>query len=306
MRFRIRPTAAAAVAAFFLAGTSQAGQVRVNVVNFSFVPQEVSVNQGDQVVWFWVNAGHSVTSGSGCNASGIFNSGTQSANTRFSWKSTGLGDVNYICIPHCPSMAGVVSVATSGANVSDFRITEVRVASAPPHTVDFIEITNMGTASGNLGRYRVVTAGITTELHINDIVVPAGGRLVIHPGSTGVNTATDIFLPTVTMTNPGSVALYYPNSVTPALTDPNMVVDFVQWGAGTQPNEATAVEALTWTTGAFIPTVADGHSYEFCGTRTDRGPAFWRGISEPNPGTNGNCSTPVQSSTWGSVKTLYR
>jgi hypothetical protein len=203
-------------------------------------------------------------------------------------------------------MTGSISVAASGANVADFRITEVRVATAPPHTVDFIEIANLGTASGNLGRYRVTMNGIPFDIPMNDLIVAAGARVVVHPGSSGTNTATNLFVPAVTLTIPGSAGLYVPNSVNGSLLEPTMLVDFVQWGAGAQPTEVTAAAALYWTAGGFIPQVADGHSMEFCGLRTDRGPTFWKGISVPNPGSNGNCSTPTSTATWGTIKTLYR
>jgi plastocyanin len=309
MRFRIVSIPATFVAAVLMsAAFADAGQVRVNVTGSNtFSPDNVTVNQGDQVVWFWVGTGHSVTSGTGCGASGsLFNSGVRSAGTRFAWKSENAGAVGYVCLPHCATMDGVITVQASGASVSDFRITEVRVSSTAPHTVDFIEITNLGTAQGNLGRYRVVTAGVTSEIPVNDLLVNAGARVVVHPGSTGANTNADIFLPAVTMTVPGSVGLYVPNSVNTSLTDATMLADFVQWGAAAQANEATAATALFWTAGAFIPQVADGHSMEFCGAGTDRGPAFWRGISVPNPGTTGNCTTPVESVTWGAIKTLHR
>lgn len=309
MRFRTVSIPAAFMAAVLMsAAFADAGQVRINVTgSTTFSPDQVTVNEGDQVVWFWVGTGHSVTSGTGCSASGsLFNSGVRSAGTRFAWKSAGDGPVGYVCLPHCATMDGTITVQASGASVSDFRITEVRVSSTAPHTVDFIEITNLGTALGNLGRYRVVTAGVTSEIPVNDLLVNADGRVVIHPGSSGANTTTDIFLPAVTLTVPGSIGLYVPNSVNTSLTDATMLADFVQWGAAAQANEATAATALFWTAGAFIPQVADGHSMEFCGAGADRGPTFWRGISVPTPGAAGNCSTPVAPATWGAIKVLHR
>ena len=48
----------------------------------------------------------------------------------------------------------------------------------------------------------------------------------------------------------GSLALYAPSTATDgqaALTEADMLIDFVQWGAGGQANEATAVAATFWT-----------------------------------------------------------
>jgi len=84
------------------------------------------------------------------------------------------------------------------------------------------------------------------------------------------------------------------------------LLDFVQWGAGGQGNEATAQAAGFWAAGAAITDVAAGHSIEFCGQPGQYGAAQWHEISTPNFGGDGNCATPTFSTTWGRIKTLYR
>ncbi len=295
---------------------AHAGQVRVDVGNFQFSPSAVTVNLGDQVVWVWTGGNHSVTSGTdGKVGDGIFNSDILSAggggsNSAFTWKSDRTGSIPYFCIPHFPDMTGSITVQPgSGAAVADFRITEVLYnAGGGP---DLIEITNMGTASGNLGRYRLAIPGDVEGLPIASITVGANGIVVIHPNATGTNSTSNVFAPLLSALPDaaGSVALYTPNTVSghTALTDGTQIVDYVQYGAGGQANEATAVAAGLWTTGQFVPTVGIANrSIEFCGNRSDHGAAQWSEIDPTNFGSDGNCVTPLIPSTWGRVKTLYR
>lgn len=311
---RRTPLALASTLLVLIASTADSGQVRVNVSGTAFTPSAISLNQGDQVVWVWTSGSHTVTQGSvagGCPGStpvgSIFSTGDLALNgARFAWKSDRTGSIPYFCIPHCDlGMVGSLNVAASGVSVSDFRITEVRHTTA--HEADYVEIANLGTGGGNLGQYRLsVQSGVAVTLPLVDIVVPVGGRVVVHFGVSGTNTQTDLFFAGTTLGSNGSAALYVPNTVNASLAATSMLVDFVQWGAAAQPNEATAVAAGYWASGAFAPSVADDHAIEFCGTAADRGVGFWQGITNPNPGTNGGCSTPATRSTWGRVKAIYR
>ncbi|HVP14530.1 MAG TPA: hypothetical protein VMS88_03235 [Terriglobales bacterium] len=60
-----------------VAHPARAGQVRVDVMDFQFVPTTVTVNHGDHVVWTWTGGFHSATSGTGCVSDGIFDSALQ-------------------------------------------------------------------------------------------------------------------------------------------------------------------------------------------------------------------------------------
>ena len=306
-----------AVAVLLISTSVNAGQVRVSVGNFAFNPSTVTVNLGDHVVWVWTGGSHSVTSGTDGSKTGdgIFNSTEQTANaagganTAFSWKSDRTGAVPYYCIPHFPDMTGSITVlAGSGAAVADFRITEVLYSSG---SADLIEITNMGTAAGDLGRYRIAISGDVEGLPIASVNVAPGGIVILHPNASGTNSTSNVFVPALNSLADaaGSVALYVPSTISghTALTDATQIVDFVQYGAGGQANEAAAVTAGFWTSGQFVPTVGvAGRSIEFCGNRSDHGAAQWSEIDPPNFGNDGNCITPTQTATWGRVKTLYR
>jgi plastocyanin len=317
MQTRSAQAAATAVLlAVILASSALAGQVRIHVSNaasaMQFFPSTQSLNLGDQVVWVWIKGPHSVRSGSSCaTGDGRFDSGEFITNgttgTAFTWKSSVSGSVPYVCTPHCAmGMVGTLTVNASGTAVADFRITEVQYNVAGG--LDLIEITNLGGAPGDLGRYRFAAGGDTATVPTNSWVVPVGTRVVVHANSAGAQSApSTLFLPTLAdLPVSGSLALYTPNTINTNLADATQIVDFVQWGAAAQPNEATAASASLWNPGEFIPTMSDGHSIEFCGTASDHGLASWAEISLPNFGSNGNCTTPALHTTWGRIKTLYR
>lgn len=306
--------AAAAAAVFLLSfGTASAGQVRISATGGNqFSPAAQSLNLGDHVIWVWTGGAHTVTSGTDGSSTGdgLFDSHTSpfgAANARFTWKSTVTGAREYYCEPHFPFMTGTLNIAASGVAVSDFRLSEIQYD--VPGSLDLIEVRNAGAAAGNLGRYRLsITGQATTELAMNDIVVPPGGHVVIHLNASGTNTATDIYLPTVTgLPTTGSVALYAPNTQNVSLADPSQIIDYVQWSAGGQQNEATAGSASMWVAGEFVPAAVEpNHSLEFCGTASQRGAAFWSEVAVPNFGTNDMCATPAVPTTWGRIKAIYR
>lgn len=311
--------AAAALALLALAAPfASAKQVRINVTNFDFTPRYASMNLGDHAVWIWNNTPHTVTQGDTADVpvtptpgTAKFNSGDAGiSNATYTWKANASGLIQYYCIPHWPSMVGGLDVVASGAQgLSDFRITEVQYNVAG--NADLIEITNLG-ATGDLGKYRLKISGATVQtLAIGastNIAVPAGGRVVLHVGQSGTNTATDLFfnlaagLPDAA----GSVALYVPNTQSTALTNATQIIDYVAWGAAAQENEATAASALLWTAGTSVGAVASGSSIEFCGQSGQYGAARWYENPTPNFGGSDNCLTPVTPTTWGRIKTLYR
>lgn len=304
------------------AAPAAAKQVRVNVSNFMFSPAATSANLGDHVVWIWTGGAHTVTSGDWSAVGdivagdGLFNSspdGSAPVGATFSWKASVTGTRPYYCQPHIPDMAGTLSLAASGVTgLSDFRITEVQFNVAG--NLDLVEIANLG-AAGNLGRYRLKVSGAAVQTlskagsgaAATDIVVPGGGRVVVRLNQSGTTTDTDVYLPAVAgLPATGSVALYVPNTVNTSLALADQMIDFVQWGAGGQENEATAQAAGLWSAGAAVLNVAAGHSIEFCGQPGQYGATQWHEISTPNFGADGNCATPAFSTTWGRIKTLFR
>jgi plastocyanin len=93
----------------------------VNVQDFQFSPEEITINLGDTIVFHWTGViPHTVTSDmpSGPNA---FNSGLLSQNATWTLVPGSSGDFPYYCIPHgAPGgvgMSGVIHV-TSACNGS--------------------------------------------------------------------------------------------------------------------------------------------------------------------------------------------
>jgi len=83
----------------------------VDIVNFEFVPDILTIQQGDSV--HWTNSTstiHTVTSGSECTSDGIFDSGSLGEGEDFGWHFTTQGTFPYFCIPHCQSQGMVGSV----------------------------------------------------------------------------------------------------------------------------------------------------------------------------------------------------
>jgi len=329
MRHLARTPLASLIVLAVLAGASaRAGEVRVNVGQGGqvFIPYAVNINQGDHVVWVWIGSGHNLANWTlpsdsvSLNVDGsIFDSepvnhGAQNNTTRFSWKSDRTGTVPYVCVIHIPNMSGriIISPLTTPPTmpVADFRLTEVQFNVAGGQ--DLIEIANLGAAAGDLRSYRIATTASGTGVPIvaTDFPLASGARVTIHTGVAGANTATDIFTPAIGNLGDaaGSVALYVPSTLSPqnALTNANLMIDFVQWGAGGQANETTAGLASFWAQNTSINNVAAGHSIEYCASAThEHGANHWAEISPPNFGSNSDCTTPVLTDTWGRVKIIY-
>lgn len=304
------------VASLALAASARAGQIRINATGgLSFSPSSSSCNVGDQIIWVGGGSSHSVTGGDGNtqipdghfafgSAAGGLTTGKSCA-----WKTTTVRAEPFFCIPHSPGMQGSVDVVASGANVSDFRIVQVLFNDAASHNL--VELANLGSA-GDLGLYRLKISGVATKLTLDvgsahTISVPGNGHVVLHFGVSGTSTATDLFYPAVNLPATGSLALYVPGTFgsDTLLTSTNMIIDFVQWSAGGQENEATAVGAGFWASGTAISNVAAGHSIQFCGNPGQYGVGQWSEIGSPTFPSNGTCTTPTLRTTWGRIKTLY-
>jgi plastocyanin len=306
------------VTALLLFSPARAGEVRINItgnsVTGSFSPRTTNLNAGDHVIWVWTGGQHTTTSGDSSIGTAdspnhwdtpiLMAAGTNTP--AFCWQSTVPEVVPFFCQLHAPPMAGRVIVG-SGIAVADFRVTEVQYNEASG--LDKFEITNLGTVLGDLGRYRFALGATVASISASSIPIAPGATLTIHANQSGSNTSTDVFLPALGPLNDvaGSVALYAPNTVSPALDDATQILDFVEWGSGGQGNEATAVSAGLWSAGATAPSVAVGHTIEFCGTRAQHDGAWFESQAPTFGGAASDCAAvPTRVTTWGRIKTLYR
>jgi plastocyanin len=106
--FTLRSLGRLAVAAALLTllgvTTVRAQQVNVNIDNFTFAPQELTLKVGDSVTWTnHDDIPHTIVS------AGKFRSKTLDTDGTFSFTFTAAGDYKYFCSLH-PHMTGMIKV----------------------------------------------------------------------------------------------------------------------------------------------------------------------------------------------------
>lgn len=149
---------------------------------------------------------------------------------------------------------------------------DIRITAVDPVEKE-ITLTNFGSCSTNVGSYQLcglffcsltssmqlisgsldLAAGASTVLRWNSWNPPAGGS---------------------------DLALYRPS---PSYTNPDDLLDFVQWGSGGNGREPVAVNKGIWSAGDFID---DLPPFTFSGGAGDYGLPFWSGSTPPCSITN--------------------
>lgn len=81
---------------------------------FTFSPSTVNVVPGDTIQWVRTAGSHTVTAGSPCQASGLFNGVLNSTSTSFTWvvpNKVANSTIGFFCNPHCSfGMTGSIVV----------------------------------------------------------------------------------------------------------------------------------------------------------------------------------------------------
>ncbi|GEM_PF-2407533 len=147
---RINRSVVLMIAVFVFGWGEQAAGATFNVSigDDFFSPASITVNSGDTVVW--TNQGsriHTVTSGTGCSPDGMFNSGNKGPGGTFSFTFGASGTFPYFCIPHCPSMAGTVTVSGGGQGLT------CSASAAPTSGTAPLQVVFSASASGGAGGY---------------------------------------------------------------------------------------------------------------------------------------------------------
>jgi plastocyanin len=107
----------------------------VRVADFSFSPQNLTINPGDTVRWYFTNAGHTTTSGKNCTPDSIWDSHliTTAGSTytvRFDTSLKGL-TFNYYCATHCAmNMKGTITVRQT-TGIHDALLEKVALRTYP-------------------------------------------------------------------------------------------------------------------------------------------------------------------------------
>lgn len=100
----ILPAASMLVLALLAPTTgARAEAVIITQSGFTFTPQQATVAPGQTVFWIHSDGIHTVTSGSGCAPSGLFNAPLSAANpsVEFIVPLYATGEIPYFCTPHC-------------------------------------------------------------------------------------------------------------------------------------------------------------------------------------------------------------
>jgi plastocyanin len=99
-----RPAVATVLLTLLGMTTVRAQQVSINIDNFTFAPQELTLKVGDSVTWTnHDDIPHTIVS------AGRFRSKTLDTDNTFSFTFTAAGDYKYFCSLH-PHMTGLIKV----------------------------------------------------------------------------------------------------------------------------------------------------------------------------------------------------
>ena len=158
--------------------------------------------------------------------------------------------------------------------------------------LEWIELKNIGATTMSLTNYCLYASGehyIFPTFSLN-----AGAFVIIHWNATGTDNTTDLYTGTASWSNmgntSGSVALF--NTHTPHSS--STIVDFVEYGSGSQTWESTAVSAGIWTTNDYVADVVAGHSIEYDGS--GEASSDWFDQATPTQGSDN--SLPVELSSF--------
>ena len=111
---------AAAGLSILVAAPALAASFIVAQVGLTFVPDDLTIEQGDTVEWIWSGGSHTVTNGTGPsdpNVGTLFDMSLNSGSPSQSFIFNDVGDVPYFCRPHFTfDMTGVIHVQESVPN----------------------------------------------------------------------------------------------------------------------------------------------------------------------------------------------
>ena len=146
---------------------------------------------------------------------------------------------------------------------------------------EFIELYNAGGTSVDITGWQV---GSDSQYYtLPAFSLSPAAFVVIHWNASGANNANDLYTGSLTNLSNTAGSVFIFNSST---KNSSTIVDFLEYGAGGQTWESTAVSAGIWTAGNFVGNVSEGHSIE----RRPKGydtnsPADFIDQNNPTPGT---------------------
>lgn len=102
--------------------STSAADFTVTQDGFVFVPETVTVAPGDTITWVRTSLTHTITSGSNCEADGLFAGLISGGEPTWTWtvpKKLAGQTIPYFCEPHCVIGHVGTIVVTSGAPSAD-------------------------------------------------------------------------------------------------------------------------------------------------------------------------------------------
>ncbi|MDH7444216.1 spondin domain-containing protein [Aquimarina sp. 2201CG14-23] len=169
---------------------------------------------------------------------------------------------------------GAANMLTVPVEVRSIVFNEVQYGSR-----DLVEIYNNGDVTVDLSSYWLCL-GPGTYVQIGNIT-PESGNIELASGEF-------LVLPYTMPDDQGGLGLYSANQ----FTNPDAIMDFVQWGSGGSTRENVAVSAGIWTAGEFVPTVRlESYSIEYDGEGDTA--ADWSEEINPSLGVANDVENPT-------------
>lgn len=172
--------------------SGQAGQI-VTISNFTFSPDNLSINKDEVVTWIIMEGMHSTTSGTSCTKDGLWDSGIMdSVGQTFIHTFNTNGIYSYYCIPHCVSndMKGLILVDTVITGKSEnltYNIESIQIYPNPFSNYAIIEYKILKKSEVTLKVYDILGNEVKTlvnksqdaglhriELNASDLGIPNG------------------------------------------------------------------------------------------------------------------------------------
>jgi hypothetical protein len=162
-------------------------------------------------------------------------------------------------VASCSSDDDAITEETGNTN-GVIRITEVNT------DIDEITIANFGDGAQDIGAYWLCL-GPGTYVQVSNAT----------SGSTNLNPNQSITLSYDVNPTSGGLSLFSVNTF--GSTDPDVLIDYVQWGSANQARVNQAVTAGRWNNAEEFVTMVS--PYTFSGSATEFGATFWQGTEAP-------------------------
>lgn len=149
---------------------------QVEVSNFKFTPQNLTVEVGDTVTWTNVQGSHNVNGSTATfpNNSNSFKNAVAGPGWKYTYVFTEAGVQQYLCDPHASFMAGTVTV-NSTTGISESESANISIFPNPAKAGDFIQLSENEGSSTSLQLYDV-NGKLLSVGSPNKIEIPNGTK----------------------------------------------------------------------------------------------------------------------------------